>query len=252
MSSTLPQNFSTPLLLEDYTAVTPPVTPDSPPLCAICHSTDSLRRCSTCKSLYYCSPTCQARDWGIHKPLCKPFGSPSDSKKPDKSYRRALYLPETNDKPRFAWIKFDNDGRPLDMAKCFPNSGADQIKTIAFHERHLPYWVQISYDSNASGRSLTTNACVEWLLSKPSATTGLENRGTDTRKHTVWRGPLVVLGYSAEDGLSKPALDIDPSVLGPVVQYLALRSEYEGPAFFEQPQKRYSEQEWKDLSGGKQ
>jgi hypothetical protein len=52
-----------------------------------------------------------------------------------------------------------------------------------------------------------------------------------------------VLAYSEEDGLSEPALDVDPSALGPVILYLKLRSEYEGPVFVEQPQKRYGEQE---------
>ena len=49
----------------------------------------------------------------------------------------------------------------------------------------------------------------------------------------------MAIAYSTEEGLSKPALDVDTSVLGPVVEYLRLRSEYEGLVFVEQPQ------EWK-------
>lgn len=64
----------------------------------------------------------------------------------------------------------------------------------------------------------------------------------------MWRGPLVVLAYSAE-GLSKPALDVEPSVLGPVVEYLGLRREYAGPVFVGQPQEWYGK-EWKKLLGG--
>lgn len=154
-------------------------------------------------------------------------------------------------KPKFAWIKFGDDGRPLDMAKCFPKTRPGDIKTIAFHDRFLPYWIQISYGSmDVSGYSLAPNACVGQLLSTSSAALGSDTQGVETRKHTVWRGPLVVLAYSAEDGLSKPALDVDPGALGPVVQYLKLRSEYDGPVYVEQPQKRYSEAEWKELLGG--
>jgi hypothetical protein len=243
MLSTSPQDFGTPILLEDYIAVPPPVTPESPPICAVCHSSNSPRRCSTCKSLYYCSLACQTLDWAIHKQLCRPFtSSSSDDKKPDESYRRALYLPAPHSKPKFIWLQYSDDGRPLDIAKYFPSTGAGEIKTIAFHDRYLPYWIQISYDSNTSGRSLTTNACVEQLLSSASVS-GSDTQGTETRKHTVWCGPLVVLAYSEEDGLSEPALDVDPSALGPVILYLKLRSEYEGPVFVEQPQKRYGEQE---------
>lgn len=252
MSFTSPQDLGTPILLEDYIAVPPPITPVSPPLCAVCHSPNSPRRCSNCRSIHYCSPVCQTLNWALHKHLCKPFvSSASDDKKPDKSSRRALYLSATSAKPKFTWIKFGDDGRPLDMAKCFPKTRPGDIKTIAFHDRFLPYWIQISYVSmDVSGYSLAPNACVGQLLSTSSAALGSGTQGVETRKHTVWRGPLVVLAYSAEDGLSKPALDVDPGALGPVVQYLKLRSEYDGPVFVEQPQKRYSEAEWKELLGG--
>lgn len=31
----------------------------------------TLKRCSSCKSIYYCSKACQKKDWQHHKPLCK-------------------------------------------------------------------------------------------------------------------------------------------------------------------------------------
>lgn len=247
MSPSAPQDFGTPLLLEDYMTVTPSVTTTSQVLCAVCHSAALPRRCSTCKSLYYCSPACQILDWSVHKQLCKTSASSASfSARPDKSYRRALYLLETSVKPRFAWIKFGDDGKPLDMAKCFPQTITGQVKTIAFHNRYIPYWLQISYDSNISGSALGENACVLHLLSLSALSSCHE---TLARKEAAWRGPLVVLAYGAEDGLSKPALDFDTSGLGPVLEYLKLRMEYGGPVFVEQPQERYSEEEWKKLLG---
>ncbi|KAF1924832.1 uncharacterized protein M421DRAFT_95167 [Didymella exigua CBS 183.55] len=233
MFPTTPQDFGNSLFLEDYIRVTPPVTALSAPLCAVCHSLATPRRCSTCKSLCYCSSVCQTRNWSLHKRFCKPFSSSaSDDKRPEKSYRRALYLPKTSGKPKFVWLKYGDDGRRLDIARCFPElQGMEEI--------------QISYDSNVSGRTLGENTCVSQLLSpSPSNPSGMHG----IKKSSVWRGPLV-LAYSAEEGLSKPAFDIDPSVLGPVVDYLRLRSEYEGLAFVEQPQEWYSE-EWKKLLGG--
>ncbi|KAK4895039.1 hypothetical protein LTR27_006906 [Elasticomyces elasticus] len=39
-------------------------------VCGICGNTGVLFKCGRCKSLYYCSKTCQAKDWPIHKMLC--------------------------------------------------------------------------------------------------------------------------------------------------------------------------------------
>lgn len=66
-----------------------------------------------------------------------------------------------------------------------------------------------------------------------------------------WRGPLLVIAYSAEEGLSKPALDVGVEVLGPLCEYLRLRREYAGPVFVEQPQVRYGDEEWRRIVGAK-
>lgn len=233
MPSTDLQDFGTPLLLEDYLAVTPPLTLSCVPACAACHVQTTLQRCSTCRAIQYCSTACQILDWHLHKLLCK---QSAIHLRPDPSYRRALYLPDTKDKPRFVWLQYGDDGRPLDKAKCFPAVPGADIKTIAFHNRYLPYWIQISYDSNPSGREVKENESVKRLLGDTNGKAGL-----------MWRGPLVVIAYSAEDGLSKPALDIDAGLLGSLVEYLKLRVEYGGPIFVEQPQKQYTEAEWKQL-----
>ena len=36
-------------------------------------STSQLNGCSACHSVFYCSKTCQKRDWKRHKPFCKKF-----------------------------------------------------------------------------------------------------------------------------------------------------------------------------------
>lgn len=41
--------------------------------CKLISSTKSdFKRCSRCKSTFYCSPTCQKQDWRMHKFICKP------------------------------------------------------------------------------------------------------------------------------------------------------------------------------------
>jgi len=39
--------------------------------CAVCQSTENLRRCGRCKSVQYCSAVCQKQDWSSHKNFCK-------------------------------------------------------------------------------------------------------------------------------------------------------------------------------------
>jgi len=42
------------------------------PECASCHSkTENLKRCSGCKTVFYCSKTCQKNHWKEHKPDCQ-------------------------------------------------------------------------------------------------------------------------------------------------------------------------------------
>lgn len=43
--------------------------------CSICGEVDKNKKCSKCKSVYYCGPSCQRIDWFQHKKVCK---SPSD------------------------------------------------------------------------------------------------------------------------------------------------------------------------------
>lgn len=52
----------------------------------------------------------------------------------------------------------------------------------------------------------------------------------------------MALGYNAEEGLNKPALDVDLRTLRPVLECARLRAEYAGPFFVEQPQEMYTEE----------
>jgi hypothetical protein len=53
-----------------------------------------------------------------------------------------------------------------------------------------------------------------------------------------------VVEYDAEEGLSMPAVDVDTRVLGPVVEYARLREEYQGVIVVEQPQERWTAEDW--------
>jgi hypothetical protein len=159
-------------------------------------------------------------DWEQHKLVCKYFAK---STSPGPAYRRALLFEPTQSRPKFVWLKYGTDGTPLDIATAFPITPKADIKTIAFHDRFLPYWIQLSYDSNPNhSRTMYNNP----------------------HMGHAFRGPVMALAYDPEEGLSRPALDVDTTALGPVRDYAKLRAEYDGPVFVEQPQERYTEEAW--------
>ena len=55
--------------------------------CAVCHSTDSLKRCRRCSVTQYCSTACQRSDWRSHKPQCQ-AERPAPSRQWYNSYRK--------------------------------------------------------------------------------------------------------------------------------------------------------------------
>lgn len=42
-------------------------------LCDYCFSIASLKQCSICKAMHYCSTDCQKADWKVHKQECPSF-----------------------------------------------------------------------------------------------------------------------------------------------------------------------------------
>jgi hypothetical protein len=97
-------------------------------LCAICDQ-PGINACAGCHSIRYCSKLCQKTDWPLHKLLCKTYADFSDTSRPPDIYnlatyppeiyhlyRRAIYFPESGDRPRFIWMHYhgpDAEGRVI-------------------------------------------------------------------------------------------------------------------------------------------
>ncbi|KAG9188594.1 hypothetical protein G6011_07299 [Alternaria panax] len=222
-----PQDFGYPLMLEDYISVSSPIT-DVADLCAACHTPDAKNKCSRCKNIRYCSPACQKRSWDTHhKLVCKAYANVT-REYISRALRRVLYFPEKVHKPLFSILAFDEEGTVGDLEHYFPGVPAQEIKKLSFHDRYLPYFVQINYDTNPHGeRALTENKS----FGRP------------------FRGPIVVLAYDLETALSGPALNADTTMMGPLMDYVKLCREYDGPKFIEQPQQKYTKSELEDIMG---
>ena len=100
-------------------------------------------------------------------------------------------------------------------------------------------------------RTCVCSACSERQTSLTLRLVQLDHSASSAAVASTWRGALVVIAYDAEEGLSKPALDVDTGALRPLMEYLRLRKEYVGPVFVEQPQERWSEGELKKVLDGK-
>lgn len=44
-----------------------------PAACVVCGDTKDLKRCKRCRVISYCSTSCQARQWPLHKAWCKRY-----------------------------------------------------------------------------------------------------------------------------------------------------------------------------------
>ena len=126
--------------------------------------------------------------------------------------RRVLHFPVDSTKPVFSVLAFDEEGTVSGLDYHFPGVPTQEIKKLSFHNRYFPYFIQINYDMNAKGeRALVENKSL-----------GLP-----------FRGPVVVLAYDLDIALSGPALNADTSIMGPLMEYVELLREYDGPKFVE-------------------
>jgi hypothetical protein len=151
------------------------------------------KACSGCHEMPYCSAECQKSDWRIHKLVCKSLKAFSDSDRPhqeDMEYRRAIYFPENEDRPRFIWIRIkpDIDGSAIVDASSLP-PGSERLREIQTFKcnimlrRELQRYIRVLADFSAGESG--------------SSTLGAENKSMaviDPELKHDSRGPFVALG----------------------------------------------------------
>ena len=222
-----PQNHGTPHILEDYMPVPAPTRSSPPTSCATCHASSAPNLCSSCRNTRYCSVACQKSDWtSSHKFVCKLYTA-SLAQRPHPHARRALFCPVSGTKPSFIYLpppypspsssSADSEENPL--TPFFPNTPSIDLSTLSFHNRQLPYFIQIIYDANPhSTRALHVNK----TLGPPL------------------RGAIVVRAFDPEVGLSGMPWDVCVRGWGVLGEYVKLRREYVGVVFVEVSEREVS------------
>ncbi|KAK6351510.1 hypothetical protein TWF718_004668 [Orbilia javanica] len=69
--------------------------------CVMCNK-HPASACNQCRSIWYCSKSCQTKDWPTHKILCKAFTN--EEPRPSPNHKRALFFPVDETKPRLIWV----------------------------------------------------------------------------------------------------------------------------------------------------
>ncbi|CAE7219962.1 zf-MYND domain containing protein [Pyrenophora teres f. teres] len=190
------------------------------------------QKCSACKNIRYCSPVCQTTDWAPYKTVCKRYLTSLTQRPTDRTTRRILFFQPSAPKPAFYYLAFPTkNATPTptpDLSPFFPTIPLTETKKLSFHNRYLPFFVQLTYDANPTGtRVLAENKA----LGAP------------------FRGPVVVMVFDAEEGVGGFPLDVDTTVFRALAEYVGLWREYQGPVFVEQPQERYGEEELRRMLG---
>ncbi|KAF1974145.1 hypothetical protein BU23DRAFT_638189 [Bimuria novae-zelandiae CBS 107.79] len=196
--------------------------------CAVCEAPKCWKKCSYCKAIYYCSKTCQMKDWRTHKLVCQAFAH--ELTRPHERHYRVLLFDTQNPKGILHWAPVTSEGfHDLRMLGTGPLT-----QSLYLDDRRLRYDVLILYSMRAP-----VSGC-----SRERALAKFAGRHTGS----LIRGPLVVyamvkrpegdVDFFGRD-LSRPMcepMDVQADVLKPLKEYLALRTEYRGPIFVEQPQ----------------
>ncbi|KAF2853549.1 hypothetical protein T440DRAFT_547835, partial [Plenodomus tracheiphilus IPT5] len=192
-------DLGTPLLHEDF-------LPTPPPLHNLPRPLPPPSRCSTCIPNHYCTPTCQTLDWPLHKSLCGPY-TKALTQRPSPNHRLALYFPPAPAaNPVSIYLEYGrDDGVAVDVCRFLGGIEQSERKTVAFWNRFLPFWIQISYDGNTAGSRF------------------LDGNQSIGGGGAVVRGPVVVAGFDADEGLSGLGLDVDVRVWGVVREYVETR-----------------------------
>lgn len=186
-------------------------------LCDMC-SKPGPQRCQACHKSRYCSRECQKLDWPIHKLVCKLFKDFEE--RPGGNFRRAIYFPDTNSRPRFIWLPFTwigGDAGNGEGIYHLPNldiifGKGKQLaapNSLTFNpvlNRFLSHTILINYGDSCLIDGSPWNKSV-YAIVDPELT-----------RH--WRGPIVAYGMQGVDFDPSNSDDLDTTDFRHIIDYM--------------------------------
>ncbi|KAF2660387.1 hypothetical protein K491DRAFT_80734 [Lophiostoma macrostomum CBS 122681] len=187
------------------------------PACFVCKNPGTLH-CSRCLNVRYCSKTCQAANWSLHKLLCKSFSELPD--RPSPAHLRCIYFPETGRRPEFVYATpMDLDStkdeffggssiKPMNLAWTIPSHLA------LGHDITIVHKVNFVIDGSPPNRVLMSiiddprqTIWKDWMIGGP--------------RMDIWRGPFLVYGRrdAKEKGEPAETVDLDTSGLKAALEF---------------------------------
>jgi hypothetical protein len=84
-------------------------------VCSYCKKGEKLKKCSRCKSSYYCSNECQLKDWGNHKKYCGNFEYNKENIKMCKNIWKFIFNYGVMDMCQYLTIRTYLENSSLDL-----------------------------------------------------------------------------------------------------------------------------------------
>jgi len=164
------------------------------PTCAICNSA-AAKRCSSCLSISYCSPSCQKEDWPLHKTICKNLTTLPQ--RPSPSHKLAILLPVDLKDPQLTWAHFERnideeDGVSYEMADLSSFLEKENLDP-KYHDarEHKPVTRNVLRGFNLD--HTVQVVCRETFLIDGSTSNACVRQTTRGKMTHDWRGPIVVM-----------------------------------------------------------
>jgi len=188
--------------------------------CAFCKEAapedKAHKKCKNCKSVEYCSDSCQKKDWKTHKLVCNAFTQfIAATPRPSQYHRLTLLLPADFNAPKFLWAK-----------------GGDSVCSVVEYAPHLgpnftgPEWQYASEELKKAFPGVQTynlahrvELAYRDMFAFDGSKSNLSVIAITNGKHKHdWKGNIMVL---SRPGLTQDAhQDVKPADLRVVVRFL--------------------------------
>lgn len=182
------------------------------PRCSLCRKPSARSRCSKCKSVLYCSTSCQKSDWPVHSIFCKLAPLPALESSGD--FVQAVLMAEKSEAPILLRVQRElhDDGedglyKTLDSLGIGSpgrvRSDCNPRNPLSDRQHALVLIFRDTFMTDGSA----PNACIAHVLSKASYPAG------------HWRGPVLVMKV-VRGQENHEYLDLNPSEGRDIVEFL--------------------------------